>query len=402
MIQEKFGEALWEDYPSKKATMLVGDGDNGKSTLIHVLKNLLGLSNISARHLFELEINRFAKADLYGKLANLYADLPDSALKTVGIFKMLTGGDPITAEHKFKNAFTFINFAKLWFSCNKVPEVYEDTSAYFSRWDMITFPNTFSGSKANRDLKKELTTDLELSGVLNFALDGLSRLRENGWTFSNSRSTEELRDEYIRKSSPIHAFVIDCTTVKPGARTVKKQLFQAFVDYCTLHHLPIVSQNTFFQRLPEFAKFETQHPILEGKRVWCVVGIELKNREQWGEKLLQTGLNGESSESLDRQNTVHDVLSVPKEQKDVHQGHDVHASSHLSSHPERLDLLQQEDREEALSRVKRLGPQYFRELGEIIEYLSSFCDAESANRFVTEQSKQDMIRHNPDGFLEVA
>ena len=50
-------------------------------------------------------MNRFAKADLYGKLANLYADLPDSALKSVGIFKMLTGGDPIIGEHNFQNRF---------------------------------------------------------------------------------------------------------------------------------------------------------------------------------------------------------------------------------------------------------------------------------------------------------
>src|SRR5208337_5133071 len=99
----------------------IGDGSNGKSTLINLIKALIGLKNVSSRGLQELEMNRFAKADLYGKLANLYADLPDTALRSVGIFKMLTGGDPITAERKFQNPFKFISGAKLIFSCNKVP-----------------------------------------------------------------------------------------------------------------------------------------------------------------------------------------------------------------------------------------------------------------------------------------
>lgn len=413
MLQETFGSTFWKGYPTKKATMLVGDGNNGKSTLIEVLKSLLGLENISARHLLELETNRFAKADLYGKLANLYADLPKSALTTVGTFKMLTGGDPITAERKFQHSFKFVNYAKLIFSCNKVPEVYEDTGAFFSRWNMVTFPNTFSDNdqstdektkRANKNLAKELTTDTELSGVFNWSLEGLTRLRERGWVFSNSRSTEELREEYIRKSSPIHAFVMDCMVQKPDAKTPKKQLFQAFVDYCALHHLPMVTQNTFFQRLPEFTKFETQHPMIEGRRVWCVAGVELKPVDQWGERFVQAGLSEESSEALGGEKPVHGVQPVP-----VQDVQDVQASSHLSSHSdipnEQLDLTTQEDRNEALRRLKlrqkQFGPQAWQEPSEIVQELTAFCDPETARNFVDELVGLGKILRKPDGFLEL-
>lgn len=413
LLQETFGSTLWKDYPTKKATMLVGDGNNGKSTLIEVLKAMLGITNVSARNLQELEMNRFAKADLYGKLANLYADLSDSALKTVGTFKMLTGNDPLTAERKFQNSFTFINFAKLLFSCNKVPEVYEDTTAFFDRWNMITFPYTFTDSgpvadggektkRANKNLRKELTTESELSGVLNWAIEGLNRLRANGWTFSNSRSTEELRDEYIRKSSPIHAFVLDCIFQKPDGRTPKPALFQAFCDYCTDHRLPIVTKNTFFQRLPEFVKVETQHPEIDGKRVWCMAGVELKPREQWGKKQEQVRLNDDSSGSLGGEESVHGVHPVPRLPDHVQDVQDVQGVSHLSPHSERLDLSQQEDREEALSRVRRLGPHYFKQLDEITEYLSIFCEPELAKRFVTELQQTGEIQNRPDGFWEVS
>jgi len=75
------------------------------------------------------------------------------------------------------SSFPFVNRAKLTFSCNVVPEVYEDTTAFFRRWIIIQFPHTFDSAKADKDLPKKLTTAEEFSGILNFALEGLNRLR---------------------------------------------------------------------------------------------------------------------------------------------------------------------------------------------------------------------------------
>lgn len=164
IVQEYVGYCLWKDYPNAKVLLLVGDGENGKSTLIALVESLLGRKNISSRGLQELEMNRFAKADLYGKLANLYADLPDTALGSTGTFKMLTGGDPITAEHKFTASFNFTNYSKLIFSANKVPEAFEDTTGFFRRWAIVTFPNSFSGDKADKNLLQRLTTEAHYRG----------------------------------------------------------------------------------------------------------------------------------------------------------------------------------------------------------------------------------------------
>ncbi|MGD0145942.1 MAG: phage/plasmid primase, P4 family [Nitrososphaerales archaeon] len=287
VVQEWMGYCLCRGYPAQVAILFVGEGNNGKSTLIFVIQSLLGRENISAVSLHELELNRFAKADLFGKLANLYADLSDSAIQSVGTFKMLTGGDPIRGEKKFQNSFTFINGAKLTFSCNVVPEVYEDTTAFFRRWIIIQFPNSFNGDKADKNLLEKLTTPEELSGVLNFALEGLYRLRANGWTFSNSRSTADVRQDYIRRSSPMKAFLMDCTSLKSDGVTAKRDLFQAFVDYCQKMKLATVTSDTFYKNLPLYF---AGHPLQEsredvdgkGRRVNCFRGIKLRPEADWG------------------------------------------------------------------------------------------------------------------------
>jgi DNA primase catalytic subunit len=110
-IQEFFGYCLYRDYHIHKAFMLYGSGSNGKSTLINVLKNLLGEDNVISIPLQDFDSDKFSSAYLFNKLANMYADLPDKALHNTGRFKMLTGNDMISAQKKFLASFNFTNYA---------------------------------------------------------------------------------------------------------------------------------------------------------------------------------------------------------------------------------------------------------------------------------------------------
>lgn len=271
---EWIGYCLYRGYHIHKALMLVGDGENGKSTFLRLVKRFLGVENVSGRSLQDLCENRFAKADLYHKLANIYADLPDRALRETGTFKMLTGEDLIHAEKKFKNPFTFVNYAKLLFSANKVPDVYEDTRAFFRRWDIIVFPNVFSGDKKDERIIEKLTTKEELSGLLNLALKSLKGLLERG-DFTYSKTVEEVREDYRRKSSPIYAFVTDCLETDSDAFIEKKILFNLFAAYCRSMNIPSVTQHTFFKNLPRFISVRDFRPQINNERLRCLGGIRL-------------------------------------------------------------------------------------------------------------------------------
>jgi putative DNA primase/helicase len=288
MIQETFGYCLWRQYNVHKAIMAVGEGNNGKSTLLDALAHFLGQENVSNHSLQDLDNRRFAAGDLYGKLANIHADIPDTALKRTGMFKMLTGGDAISAEHKFKPTFSFNNYAKLWFSCNKIPKTDDDTTAFFRRWNLITFPNMFEGAKANKQLLAEITTPEELSGIFNWAIQGLIRLETQKWEFSNSKSTEQIREEYIRKSDPVAAFVMDCLTAKADGEIEKQELFKQFTDYCIQNRLPVTSKNSFFINLPRHVAVTEKQKNIAGKRPRYIIGIQLRPQEQWGKDDEQT------------------------------------------------------------------------------------------------------------------
>lgn len=277
ILQEIAGYTLYKNYFIHKAIMLVGGGANGKSTFINLLKTFLGQENCVSIPLHHLEEDKFALANLYGKFANLFADLPSRALKNTSIFKMLVGEDLIPAEKKFKDKFFFTNYAKQIFSANQVPQSPDDSDAFFRRWVILNFPNQFLNSKADKTLLSKLTTKEELSGFLNFAIAGLKRVIEQQ-DFSNTQSVDKIRETYVRLSDSVGAFVMDCVEISPDDYQEKKKIFTAYADYCREKKYPIVSENTFYKELPKQIRLEDYRPSEKnesGERPRCWKGLKV-------------------------------------------------------------------------------------------------------------------------------
>jgi P4 family phage/plasmid primase-like protien len=279
IVQELIGYCLYREYHIHKAFMLLGDGSNGKSTLLNLINAFLGFENTAGVSLQQFDKDRFAKSALFGKLANIYADLSPDALNRTGTFKMLTGGDVIFADKKFKNPFTFRNYAKLMFSANILPDTKDDTSAFFRRWVFLTFPNIFTDANKDANLLGKITTAEEMSGLFNWATDGLRRLLTKN-TFTNSKSTEEIRDKYIRLSSPVRAFCMD-RTENAEENIGKNELYSAFILYCQEKNLPTIPNNSFARKLkeilPTISEVWVQNDNQKFTRVWH--GLRLKGNE---------------------------------------------------------------------------------------------------------------------------
>ncbi len=297
-VQEIFGAFLYR-RPVDKAFFFLGEGANGKSTLIKVMKAFLGSWNITSRSLQDLTENRFAPADLYGKLANLYYDMPSQGIRYTGNFKALTSGDAMTVEKKFRDSFTFANFAKLVFSANQMPPASDKTDAYFRRWIVITFPFQFLTKeeiaeriKNGEDLEnvKErdpnvidgITTEEELSGILNWALEGLHRLIERGFFFSSELTISETREKMQRLTNVVHAFVMDRLVHDETAFVEKKAMYAEFVRYVREKKLTELSYESFTIKMAGEGIPERQVRTQEGRKR-AYVGVRLKQQDELDE-----------------------------------------------------------------------------------------------------------------------
>tara|TARA_B100000315_G_scaffold177481_1_gene166068 strand:- start:24 stop:1712 length:1689 start_codon:yes stop_codon:yes gene_type:complete len=275
-LQEMVGYCLLKDYRYQIAFMLVGEGSNGKSTLLIMVTQILGATNVSAVQLQELSQNRFAKATLYKKLANICNDLGKKAMTETGSFKMATGNDPITAEFKNQNAFTFRSYAKMLFACNEVPEAYDDTDGFYRRWIIINFPNKFTDDGSEGTTKKNANLGVELleeaSGVLNWAIAGLKRLNDRGG-FNSNRNVEETRETYQRMSSPVAAFAKDWLIIDVKGWIDREELYSTFQKYCSDNKLSPCSKTKVGYNLGRFVPVSDQKRTIGKKRSTGWAGI---------------------------------------------------------------------------------------------------------------------------------
>ena len=271
-IQEFLGYCLERDNYARRAFMGVGSGGNGKSTFLEILTHWLGPDNVTNVTLQDLEYNRFAKSELLGKHLNVFADLPQRALTSTTNFRALTGGDMMRCEQKGKQGFSFQPYAKQFYTTNRLPPVADDeVDAFYDRWIIIDFPNSFAESSATRQqIVAKCTTEEEKSGILNWALEGLRRLMANG-TFSGEQASAEKRERWMRDSNPIYDFLADTIEKDANGEIEKEELWLRYVAHCQNIDIPAPKRQNEFSMLVQsrFGAKSAMGPKTNGrKRVW--------------------------------------------------------------------------------------------------------------------------------------
>jgi len=247
-LQEWVGYHLLKHYRYQRAVILLGSGNNGKSTFLDLLTRFLGVENVSNESLYQLSTQRFSTSQLYRKLANICPDISPDEIRRTGTFKAVTGGDWIRAEFKNRDPFKFQNYAKLTFSCNQIPATPDESNAFFRRFMIIKFNQVFDGEGCDKNIIDRLTTPQELSGFFNYALEGLNRLLKNG-DFTGSQTAEEIREKYIEMSDPVTAFVNHHIVEDPDAYEPKDSVYRAYHRFCKERGYVPIATNRFSAEL---------------------------------------------------------------------------------------------------------------------------------------------------------
>jgi putative DNA primase/helicase len=262
--------SLWRGFPFHKYLFFNGSGRNGKGVTTNLMIKLLGVKNVSSESLDRILENRFSAANLFGKMANIDADLSSEALKRTGLLKKLTGGDQIMGEFKYKPAFPFVNHAKIIFSANKIPITPDESDAFFARLIIINFPNQFLGEKDNSNLTNELTTEPEMSAFLTLLVRRLPRVLKSGISHADSHTIEDNYLQYMQSSDPIRFFKETAIrATNDDVYVLKEDLFDSYRAFCTANRLPSESIQTFSRKLKDLGLKEEQKRISgQRPRVW--------------------------------------------------------------------------------------------------------------------------------------
>jgi putative DNA primase/helicase len=282
LAYELFGYCLIPDTNFQKAFMMLGDGANGKSKFLALLQAFIGRANCSAESLQDLAENRFRAANLVGKLVNIFSDLPAKMLEDTALFKALVSGDALSAERKGEQAFEFINYARMVFSANKLPPTKDLSHGFFRRWCIIRFPNSFPEGSPKRDpaILSKITTQQELSGLLNQAIVGLVRLFSQR-EFSKPASVEAEVAIYQNENDNVRLFFADCCEFKIGAIIGKDQLYKSYEKWCHSGNYRAISRTKFNNHVKSV--FPSVREDTHGVRKWVGIAELMLDKNDTGD-----------------------------------------------------------------------------------------------------------------------
>lgn len=270
LIYEVAAYVLYPGNPLRRAILLLGPGRNGKSVLLGLLRALVGEANVSAVPLQALAENRFAAAELFGRLANISGDLDARAIRNTDLFKMATGNDAILAERKYGAAFSFVPFATFVFAANEAPVSSDQTDAWFDRWLVVPLERRIPDEAVDPHLLRRLTTAAELSGLLAKAVPALRRLMARG-RFDLPASVEAAGERYRDKLDTVRGFVAESCTVHPDAWVPRPALYRQYRTWAADSGRLPVSAEKFNEHLRQ--GYLVAEVTRRGTRGWAGIGL---------------------------------------------------------------------------------------------------------------------------------
>lgn len=224
-LLEMIGYTLTCHTGFERFILLVGNGGNGKSIILDVIRLLVGSVNVCAVQPSEFS-NKFQRAHLHLKLANLVTEIAEGTTIADAELKSIVSGELITAEHKNKDPFDFQPYATCWFGTNHMPHTRDFSDAIFRRALVVRFNNTFkAGVNADTTLKGKLAK--ELQGILNMALRAYGDAVQRGHCIEPT-SCIEAKAAWRAEADQLAQFIEEMCILETEAVISSKDIYEAY------------------------------------------------------------------------------------------------------------------------------------------------------------------------------
>ncbi len=232
LFQEALGYSLTNETRYEGMFWLTGSGANGKSVSLRVIQALLDKLVVSVDIQSMGKSGNYDLADIWGKRVILSSESRESDGLPEEMIKKLVSGDTIQARGIYEKPFNFVPRAKIWWALNNKPRLKDTGHSSFRRLNLLPYHRTFKAHEKDVHLTEVLSQ--ELPGILNFALEGLSRLRRQKG-FSQSEASKSEIQGYRAELDSVVAWYQDRTrpAIDPEKGTVSSVLYKDYTAWCT-------------------------------------------------------------------------------------------------------------------------------------------------------------------------
>ncbi|MEQ8226235.1 MAG: phage/plasmid primase, P4 family, partial [Candidatus Eremiobacterota bacterium] len=255
--------------------ILHGNGSNGKSTFINIIKEILSdyAQQTPTETFLEKKNNNGATNDLARlRGARFVASVETEQGRNFAeaLVKQISGEDTISARFLHKEFFDFKPECKIWIATNHKPKIKNTDHAIWRRIKLIPFQVTIRDEEKDLNLMHRLGESKE--GILNWMIQGCYL-----WQQEKLGIAEEIRKatkSYREEMDVIGAFLDECCLIDIHCRSSAKELYSNYAEWANQNGEYVISQTLFGTRLSErgFEKEKSTSGVNRNKFVYLGIG----------------------------------------------------------------------------------------------------------------------------------
>jgi putative DNA primase/helicase len=190
----------------------------------------------------------------------------------------IVGGDTVTVNRKNKESWNGYLPTRIVIYSNEALQLTENSNALTGRMIVLKMTNSFYG-KEDTELSAKL--DKELSGIFNWAMEGLKRRMDRGGHFIQPQSGQEYLDLMQELGNPIGTFTEDALVFDPTSHAFKDDVFSCYKHWAIKKGLPPGTELAFKRRF--LAATQEHHVVADvdrtgGDRKHIYRGVKLNDK----------------------------------------------------------------------------------------------------------------------------
>lgn len=247
-VQRVIGYAATGDTREQCFFVLHGEGANGKSTFLNVIRAVLGSyakhtptetliakTGGASNDLARLAGTRFVTASE----ANADQRLAD------GLLKQITGDEPIVCRYLFKEFISFRPSFKTFLATNQLPQVNGSDPAIWRRIRTLPFTRVFTAEEQDRELSDKLAA--ERVGILAWIIRGAVNWYQNG--LPTPVAVAEANSEYRSEMDSVGQFIDERCETAADVAVSTSTLYERYRHHCNDNGRSPVSLTMFGRTL---------------------------------------------------------------------------------------------------------------------------------------------------------